>query len=208
MILFELSRDENDPVYQQLAISNGVRHYHFLNSIIQSAIDSNRTFLSQHVLKALNFHAIACLHTNPGEYRPWFVQVGDFIPPEHFRVQALMDDFVNFVNRTWDSTDAIKLCAFVLWRLNHIHPFVNGNGRTARAAAYFVLCLKSGGLLPGSTILPELIRQNRPEYVAALKAVDADQANGGLDMSALEALLRRLIDEQLASAVPQPDAEP
>ena len=70
-----------------------------------------------------------------------------------YRVPALMDDFVNTVNRNWEQTDPVVLAAFVLWRLNNIHPFINGNGRTARACAYFVLCVRAGGWLAGQPIL-------------------------------------------------------
>ena len=99
-----------------------------------SALSIDRPFLSQTVTKAINYHAIACLHTDAGEYRPCPVEVGDYQPPEHCRVDALMDDFVNIVNRRWEKADPVWLAAYVLWRLNHIHPFINGNGRTARAA--------------------------------------------------------------------------
>ena len=92
---------------------------------------------------------------------------------------------------------------YVLWKFNAIHPFINGNGRAARAACYFVLCLRSGGWLPGAPIVPELIRANRDEYVAALKSGDASSANGGkLDLSVLHALLARLIDQQIPKAEP------
>ena len=50
----------------------------------------------------------------------------------HYRVPGLMDDMVNTVNRDWGESHPIRLSAYVLWRLNWIHPFVNGNGRTAR----------------------------------------------------------------------------
>jgi Fic family protein len=111
-----------------------------------------------------------------------------------------MDDFVNVVNRHWEQTDSVVLASFVLWRMNNIHPFINGNGRTARAASYFVLCVKSGGWLPGDPIVPELLRQNRQEYVAALKAVDQSVTAGVLDLSVLHTLLSRLIDQQMQSA--------
>ena len=67
----------------------------------------------------------------------------------------------------------------MLWGINHIHPFINGNGRTARAACYFVLCVKAGKLLRGTQILPELLREPdvRPRYVEALK--EADNADIG-----------------------------
>lgn len=208
MILFELTGSENDPAYQALAVSNGIRQYDFLNSIVDAAAAVNRRFLSQHLIKALNFHAITCLHTNAGEYRPCQVMVGNHQPPEHYRVNALMDDFINLVNRTWGEVDPVALSALVLWRLNHIHPFINGNGRTARAACYFVLCLHVGHRLPGSTILPELIKRERVAYVAALQAADASYAAGNLDLSELHALLAGLIQEQIQGAAPPVPAAP
>lgn len=202
MILFELTQTESHPVYQDLEISNGNRQYDFLRSIVTASLGANRPFLSQHVIKALNFQAITCLHTNPGEFRPCAVTVGTYSPPEHYRVGALMDDFVNDVNRKWETADPLFLAAYVLWRLNHIHPFINGNGRTARATCYFVLCLKVGFWLPGLTILPELIRRERAAYVLALQAVDNSLASGSIDFTALHALLSSLLQEQLASANP------
>jgi Fic/DOC family len=202
VILFELFNTENNPHYRSLEISNGNRQYQFLNSIIQIAIDTNKRFLSQHLIKALNFHAITCLHTNPGEYRPCPVTVGQHHPPEHYRIPALMDDFVNEVNRNWEQTDPVVLATFVLWRLNNIHPFINGNGRTARASSYFVLCVKAGGWLQGTTILPELIRQNHKEYCDALQLAHDSFAQGNLDFSVLHALIVRLLNEQFATVAP------
>ena len=201
MILYDLSDNENHPVYQSLAISNGDRQFSFLQSIVAAAVEGGKPYLSQTVVKALNFHAIACLHVNAGEFRPCEVVVGSHTPPPRFRVQALMDDFVNVVNRSWDSTDPIAHAAFVLWKMNHIHPFINGNGRTARAAAYFVLCVRLGGWLPGSPILPARLTSARDEYVQALRAVDKSLESGGPDLSPLIAMMTALLHEQLASAV-------
>jgi Fic family protein len=93
------------------------------------------------------------------------------------------------------------MAAYVLWRLNWIHPFINGNGRTARVTCYYVLCLRSGGWLPGAPILPDLIAQNRDEYVRALKVVDTSFSAGlPLQLGDLHALLERLINQQLAAA--------
>lgn len=207
MILFELTGSEDHPAYQSLAVSNGLRQYDFLHSILEAAAALGRPYLSSNVIRALNYHAITCLHTNAGEYRPCEVTVGKYHPPQHYRVTALMDDFVNAVNRTWIESDPVVLAAFVLWRLNAIHPFINGNGRTARAACYFVLCMHLGRLLPGKTILPELIKREHDSYVEALKAADESLAAGSPDLSKLHALLSSLIDEQMKSAAPTPGAE-
>lgn len=203
MIVFDLVGTESHPAYEALAIANLNRQYDFLRSVVGASITLNRPMLSQEVILALNYHAISCLHANAGQLRPCAVYVGQppaqYTPPDHVRVPALMSLFVDEVNRYWDQSDPVFLAAFVLWRLNWIHPFINGNGRTARVVCYFVLCLKAGNWLGGDVILPELIRANRPEYVAALKAADASREAGTLDLSMLHALLSRLIDEQLAS---------
>ncbi len=194
MDLFELGgRSEDHPVYQQVSASNSIRHYDFLYSMIQAAIAIKRPLLSQYIIKAINFHAIAGLHHEAGEYRSYAVTVGSHDPPLHYRVKPLMDDFVNVVNWRWQSSDATELAAYALWRINYIHPFVNGNGRTARAVCYFILCVKSGGLLPGKTILPEMLRTDpaRRTYVDSLQEAD----NGDLDL--LVTLIRTLITRQI-----------
>ncbi len=202
MILFEIVGSESHPAYQALEVANGNRQYDFLRSMVAASIALGRPFLSQHLIKALNFQAITCLHTNAGEYRPCPVTVGTYTPPEHYRVQALMDDFVNSTNLNWHASDPVQLATYVLWRLNHIHPFINGNGRTARAASYFVLCVKAGGSLAGTTILPELLRQNRAAYVAALQVADQSFAAGNLDLTLLHSLVSSLLQQQIASAAP------
>jgi Fic/DOC family len=189
---------ENDPVYQEFQVSNVGRQYDFLLSAVSASLKVNKPFLSTHIVKTLNFHAISCLHTNAGDFRPCEVTVGAHKPPPFYLVQALMDDFVNTVNRALETTDPIALAAFVLWRLNHIHPFINGNGRTARAACYFVLCLKLGKLLPGTSILPELLNRNHNEYEQALQAADLG------DRTHLHNLLERLLKQQMDSAEPPP----
>lgn len=211
MILFDLSPTENDPAYQALQVSNLNRQYDFLRAIVEASLSTNRAYLSQTVIKAFNYHAIVCLHAGAGEYRPCQVKVGEYQPPDWIHVQALMDDFVNMINRAWENADPVTLASFVLWRLNWIHPFVNGNGRTARITAYYILCLKAGGMLPGTEPLPELLRRDRykPDdpYVAALKKVDASLEAGNFDLKPLHELVSSLLDEQLASA-PAPNEPP
>ncbi|AUQ93877.1 mobile mystery protein B (plasmid) [Phaeobacter inhibens] len=113
-----------------------------------------------------------------------------------------MDDFVNEVNRIWETTDPIGLATYVLWKLNFIHPFINGNGRTARAACYFVLCVANGGALPGDEILPTLLKKNRHDLVRCLQAADASLATGKLDLNDLHSLISTLLKEQIDNATP------
>lgn len=201
MIIRQLVNSEQDANYQSLLFSNAERQYDFIRSIISIGIAIDRPFLSSQIIKALNFHATTCLDLYSGQYRPHNVNVGDYHPPNYFEVQTLMDDFINFINYNWQEADPISLTAYVLWMMNYIHPFVNGNGRTARASCYFVLCMKIGHPLAGKVMLPELLRRNRSEYVKALKIADSSVQSGeATDLTALKVLLTRLIKEQLNSA--------
>ena len=97
------------------------------------------------------------------------------------------------------------LATYALWRLNWIHPFVNGNGRTARIVAYYILCLKFGGMLGGAPSLPELLRRDRNKeddpYVTALKKADQGYKNKESNFLApVHELVSRLLEEQTASA--------
>jgi Fic family protein len=82
--------------------------------------------------------------------------------------------------------------------MNWIHPFVEGNGRTARAAFYYLLSVKTGTLLHGSKIVPERIRENRDPYIAALRAADRAWDQGNLDLNLMEGYLAGLLASQLS----------
>ncbi|MCH2456711.1 MAG: Fic family protein [Henriciella sp.] len=213
MILFDLIPTEDSQPYQTLQVCNLDRQYAFLNSIVEASISTGRLYLSQAVIKAFNYHAIVCLHADAGQFRPHGVEIkgGKHQPPPWFHVQAQMDDMVNSINRSWDATDPLVLASYALWRLNWIHPFVNGNGRTARVTAYYILCLKFGGLLAGTVSLPELLCRHRHEpddpYVAALQEVDESLRQGALDFSPLVKLIGSLLEEQLGTAPPPDEAK-
>lgn len=196
MNVFDLvGGEETNPIYQNLEIENLDRQYSFLRSLVMASIELKRQVLSLDTIRAFNYHAISCLHATAGELRPCSVNVGDYEPPPHYQVPALLNMFVDDVNRQWERADPVFMATFVLWKLNHIHPFVNGNGRTARAACYYFLCLKYGEWLPGDPILPELIRRDRQEYIDALCVATNTQ-----DLTDLHSLLSRLLDEQANSA--------
>ena len=101
-----------------------------------------------------------------------------------------VEEMCDYILDNW-SKPAIHLTAYTLWRLNWIHPFTDGNGRTARAVAYLVLCVRLGYRLPGTKTIPELIAADKDPYYAALEAADAG------DLTVLEKLLAALLAQQL-----------
>ena len=130
------------------------------------------------------------------DYRPCNVSVGNYEPPPHYLVPELMSEFVNGLNRYWNDYDPIELGTYALWKLNHIHPFINGNGRTARALSYYLICVRLGALLPGGRILPQLIRDKKDEYVRLLQQTDQEFSTGFAD---LREFVIRLLEDQLRS---------
>ena len=110
MVLYELLEDEQHPAYQALSSANLRRQYDFLTSVIDAAVAIDRPMVSTGIVKALNHHAICCLHVNAGEYRPYPVTVGRFDPPAHYRVPELMDAFVNIYAYEMYIDNGARLC--------------------------------------------------------------------------------------------------
>lgn len=86
-----------------------------------------------------------------------------------------------------------------MWRLNWIHPFADGNGRTARIVSYVVLSIRAGTVLPGTPTIPDQIVDNRIPYFEALDAADAAWKERRLDVTQMENLLAGLLAKQLMS---------
>lgn len=149
---------------------------------------------------ALNHVAVANISQFGGRFREEPIYVGKHLPPHFKDVPELMDRFISTIHENWFNWNATEMAAYGLWRLNWIHPFIEGNGRTARATSYYLLCTKSGGLLPGRKIVPERIREDRKGYVDGLRAADRAWHEGNLDFSELEAYLARLLEAQLKDA--------
>ena len=145
----------------------------------------------------LNHVAVANISQFGGRFRNEPIYVGTHKPP-HFRdVPEFMDQFISTVHENWYTWTGTELAAYGLWRLNWIYPFIEGNGRTARAACYYLLCVRSGGLIGGRKSLPERIRESRKPYYAALQAADRAWELGNLDFSDMEDYLAGLVQEQL-----------
>jgi prophage maintenance system killer protein len=105
----------------------------------------------------------------------------------------------DYVNDHWDESTPIHLAAYVMWRLNWIHPFADGNGRTSRIISYVVLSVRAGALLPGTPTIPDQIVDNRIPYFEALDSADLACRAGRVDVSRMEDLLAALLANQLAS---------
>ena len=138
-----------------------------------------------------------------GSFRPSSVTIEKSLhtPPAAHLVHALVEDLCDYVNDHWDKKP-LYLASYILWRLNWIHPFDDGNGRTSRMISYIVLLIRTGNNLAGWPTIPELITHHRTAYFKALDAADlALRETGDYDLSKMQALLTSLLAKQLATVM-------
>jgi Fic family protein len=197
-----VSEGDDRELFDWVQEQNLIRQYDFLTNCIEVALQLGEvhTALDKYTLWALNHVAVANISQFGGRFREEPIYVGGHMPPHFKEVPELIDRFISTIHENWFNWTATQLAAYGLWRLNWIHPFIEGNGRTARATCYYLLCVKVGSLLPGKRIVPERIRDDRDGYVQGLIAADRAWHEGNLDFSALETYLARLLEAQLRDA--------
>lgn len=134
-----------------------------------------------------------------GHYRTGHIRVGAYVPPEPFAVHALMNDFVAWLNQPTPSGYSPLLYAGVThYQLVAIHPFTDGNGRTARALTTLYL-LKYGYDITRAFALETHYNRDRAAYYDALHAADENLlANGECDLTPW---LEYFVDGLLVEAV-------
>jgi Fic family protein len=161
--------------------------------------------VSPALLLELQRLAINQLYTCAGRLRDGPVRIDGsrHQPPEYSLVPGLVDELCTYVNSSWNAATAIHLAAYVIWRINWIHPFYGGNGRTARALSYLVLCAKLGFRLPGNKTIPDLIVDSREPYYSALRHADTAWTKGALDVTGMESLMESLLADQLLDVYAQ-----
>lgn len=186
----------------RLEAKNGVRQFDLAIEQIEYWLHPERPFrLRPSAIMALNRAALDGLNAYPGTYRPTAIAIGGsrHTPPAAYLVPELVEELCDYVNANWERS-AIHLASYVMWRLNWIHPFVDGNGRTTRTTSFVVLCVRLGYRVPGSDTIPDQISRNKKPYYEALEAADAQfEKHKKPDVSAMETLLGSLLANQLAS---------
>jgi Fic family protein len=132
---------------------------------------------------------------DPGVYRSHSVHAGTYVPPRTGdEVRCLMAQFIHWLNddppRGWAAP--IRAIAAHFYLVS-IHPFGDGNGRTARGLESFLLY--QGGInARGFYSLANYYYQNRSEYEAMLDEVRF-RTNGNITPF-IKFALRGLVTEQ------------
>lgn len=82
-----------------------------------------------------------CDPIESGMFRKHQVFVGHFTPPSPEHVEHLMEEFIEWLNSNQLLTEAhpIQIAAMAHYKFVYIHPFYDGNGRTARLLMNLIL---------------------------------------------------------------------
>jgi Fic family protein len=196
----ELVQDKRERTEREVA--NGLRQFDAGKAAAQQAIErqaeGGKFGLRPSLILALQREALAGISRYAGTFRTGGVGIekSKHEPPGPHLVASLVEEMCDYVNGNWERSP-IHLAAYVMWRLNWIHPFADGNGRTSRITSYVVLTVRSGFIIPGSPTIPEQIVSNRNRYFEALDEADAAWAERRLDVSAMERLLAGMLADQL-----------
>ncbi len=90
----------------------------------------------------------------------------EYIPPEYVDIPGLLNELVEYVNTTDDHP--LIIAAIVHYQLVTIHPFEDGNGRTARLMSGYILDYYGYGF-NGIGSLEEYFAYDPEEYYASLQ---------------------------------------
>lgn len=182
-----------------LEAKNGAEQLDYINHLVSIGIKDLR---ESHV-RELQKIAIRDIYPCGGSYRDARKRVeitnSPHTLPDAAFVPALVQEAVDFINDRGGKS-ALERAAYALWRLNWIHPFAVGNGRTSRAVAYLIICLDRGYMLPGVPTIPTIIYEHREEYVSVLREMDA-LAKESIDLGPMTTFLKKMLVKQLALVV-------
>ncbi|MBI1870968.1 MAG: Fic family protein [Chlamydiae bacterium] len=98
-----------------------------------------------------------------------------YTPPAPLEVPHLMREFTEWINKAEDASP-ILVAGIAQFQLVHIHPFIDGNGRTARLLSTLIL-YKTGYDFKRLFTISEYYDKDRPNYYQAIQTVRKNNMN-------------------------------
>ncbi len=189
-------------------VENGFRQFDLCVDIAEFYLHPERPFSLRvsHILD-LQREAVDGIEADAGKIRTGAVGIthSKHDPPGPHLVQNLLIEFCDHINENWHERTAFYLSAYAMWRLNWIHAFADGNGRTARTLSYMLLCIKLGYVLPGSPTIPFQIETDKTHYLEALAMADTAYRSSEIDVSEMEKMIKGMLASQLLSVIQAAD---
>jgi len=145
-------------------------HHAALDFLYELVEPKKRVTISEHLIRTL--HQLVTKETEEewaGKYRESNVIIGgsDHTPPDALDVPMKMKGLIQWFQENQKKLHIAELAALFHHRLVHIHPFLDGNGRTARLGMN-ILLMKAG--YP----LVVILKNDRKKYYRVLDRADKD----------------------------------
>ncbi len=146
------------------------KDHHAALEYLYDLVDKNKKHTISEML-IRNLHHIIIQETDKewaGKYRNANVIIGGakHTPPDALQVPHKMRDLINWLNAQKGKTDIMELAALLHHRLVFIHPFFDGNGRTARLAMNLLL-------MQAGYPLVIILKNDRKKYYDVLDKADS-----------------------------------
>ena len=162
--------------YQQQEVKNIIDAF---NTILDEVIrDKSQAIISPELIKRFNKMVGRDIGEafggNPGHFRRRNVTVGAYRPPPFEEVEGLVNKLCDWLLREFHygqeqnfddaAIEAIATHIYIAW----IHPFLDGNGRTARLLEFYLL-MRAGVPNIASHVLSNHYNNTRTEYYRQLQ---------------------------------------
>lgn len=156
-------------------IFNNLRAIEYISEFVNANIDF-KIIIELHKIMTANTDA----EKYSGDFREGEVFVTDHvdgeiahIPPDWNEVKSLMGELCEFINDDEKFIHPIIKASIIHFMIGYIHPFKDGNGRTARALFYWYL-LKKGYTLVRNISISRVILESRTQYDKAFLKTEYD----------------------------------
>lgn len=146
--------------------------------LVSDYLDSNLP-VTEGLIREIHKHLVKGVHGDsaaPGEYRKIQNYVVNsqtkeivYTPPPAYEIQRMMKELVDYINIT-NEIHPVFISGIAQFQLVHIHPFLDGNGRSARLLS--TLCLyRKGYDFKRLFTISEYYDRNRSDYYQAIQSV-------------------------------------
>lgn len=165
LVIHEGLTIKGKPLKDHLEAKDHQEALEFLYELVQK---DSRPTLSEHLIRSL--HQLVLHKTDEetaGKYRTSNVYIGgaDHIPPDATQVPGEMSRLILWFIKERRRLHPVELSALLHHKFVYIHPFIDGNGRTARLIMNIVL-MRAG--YP----LVVILKNDRSRYYRALERAD------------------------------------
>ncbi len=99
-------------------------------------------------------------------------------PPPHTEIKKYIKDLCDFVNKDKKYVHPIVKAIIIHFMISYLHPFVDGNGRTARSLFYWYM-LKKGYWLTEFLSISRIIYKTKRQYERSFLYVENDDLDLG-----------------------------